>query len=118
MFVKPNLEFGNDKIFIFSEESNLTLENFERNTGSLDILSDKPINQLTKSILISYETKNDFEEVVIKLDDLKPKKSLFYFCILAFFWRSNIKLYALCSSLVLSLKILSFSSLIEKKKSL
>ena len=79
MFVKPNLEFSNNKIFIFSEESNLTLENFERNTGILDILSDKPINQLTKSILISYETKNDFEEVVIKLDDLKPKKVFFIF---------------------------------------
>ena len=115
LFVKPNLEFSNDKIFIFSEESNLTLENFERNTGILDILSDKLINQLTKSILISYETKNDFEEVVIKLDDLKPKKSLFYFCILAFFGGLILN-FMPCVLPVLSLKILSFSSLIEKKK--
>ncbi len=110
--IKSKDDFKIEQIFAYSTESNLNIKKFTDKAFFLE--SDKPLDDLKQPIFISLNHGNNFSEIKFNLEKLKQKENIFYFFILAFLGGFILN-FMPCVLPVLSLKMISFSSLIEQK---
>ena len=113
--IKTNNDLTIKDIFLFSSESTLTLEKNKKINNDLNIIkSEKNLSELSQPILISLSDGNDFFEIPFDIKKESKGNNFLWFYLLAFIGGMILN-FMPCVLPVLSLKLLTFSSLIKSQ---
>ena len=113
--LRSDKKFQIESIFAYSEESVLTVNIFDKSKNIIEIFSDIPFEGLTKPIQIAFDSGSALNEIQFKKKNKKTKSSLIYFYFIAFVGGLILN-FMPCVLPVISIKLLSFSSMIQENK--
>ena len=113
--LRSDKKFQIDSIFAYSEESALTINIFDKSKNIIEISSDTPFEGLTKPIQIVFANGSSLNEIRFINKNKKTNSSLIYFYFIAFVGGLILN-FMPCVLPVISLKLLSFSSMIKENK--
>jgi len=111
--LRSDKEFQLESMFVYSEESPLTINILDKSKNSIEIISDIPFEDLIKPIQIAFDNGSSFNEIQFIKNNLKPEFSLIYFYFIAFVGGLILN-FMPCVLPIISIKLLSFSSMIQQ----
>ena len=103
----------NLKIFGYSEETDLKVNKLD--SSSFEILIDEDFSDLKEPIYISISDGTKFEEIPFKVDSSYKSRNIFFYILMALIGGFILN-FMPCVLPILSLKLYSFSKLINQTK--
>ena len=113
--LKSNKDFQLESIFVYSEESSLTVNILDKSKNIIEISSETQLEALTKPIQIVFDNGSSVNEIQFTKNNLKQKHNIIYFYFIAFIGGLILN-FMPCVLPIISIKLLSFSSMIQKNK--
>ena len=112
--LKSDKQFQIESIFVYSEESALSVNIFDKSKNIIEISSDIPFEGLTKPIQVAFDDGFSLNKIEF-LKKERPKSSFIYFYFIAFIGGLILN-FMPCVLPVISIKLLSFSSMVQENK--
>ena len=113
--LRSNEDFQLESIFVYSEESSLTVNILDKSKNIIEISSETPLEALTKPIQIVFDNGSSVNEIQFIKNNLRQRPNIIYFYFIAFIGGLILN-FMPCVLPIISIKLLSFSSMIEQNK--
>ena len=113
--LRSNEDFQLESIFVYSEESSLTVNILDKSKNIIEISSETPLEALTKPIQIVFDNGSSVNEIQFIKNNLRQKHNIIYFYFIAFIGGLILN-FMPCVLPIISIKLLSFSSMIQQNK--
>ena len=113
--LRSNEDFKLESIFVYSEESSLTVNILDKSKNIIEISSETPLEALTKPIQIVFDNGSSVNEIQFIKNNLRQKHNIIYFYFIAFIGGLILN-FMPCVLPIISIKLLSFSSMIQQNK--